>query len=549
MGNSQEPQDFNISIMPSSLTPVHVAKAAEGLNLYDTASHQVSHFVPLKSGEVGIYVCGATVQSSPHIGHIRAAVAFDIVRRWFLKLGYKVTFVRNVTDIDDKILVKAAAAGQRWWARAYYYEREFTEAYNTLGVLPPTVEPRATGHMSDMIDLIQRILDNGHGYVVTDANGKPTGNVYFDVASWPHYGELTHQKQTSEVDEAAAVADRMGPSVDATGADKYNPVDPADASPDKHDPRDFALWKAPKDTDPEDARWSTPFGVGRPGWHIECSAMSHRYLDDGFDIHGGGLDLRFPHHENEMAQTRAADYPSAARWMHSAWVTAKGEKMSKSLGTGLSVPSVLAEHSAWVVRYALGSVQYRSMLEWSDQALVEAQAAYDRVSNFIERAGVALGGQPSREEVTTVSADDLPADFVAAMNDDVNVSGATAAIFTAIRSGNTLLSQLADRADSETAKAEVREALLAVRAMLDTLGLDPLAEPWVSSGAAGGAADGTAESPEHAALEALIAEQLNARAEARKAKDFAKADQIRDALTEAGIAIEDGPQGSTWSLK
>lgn len=549
MGNSQEPQDFNISVMPSSLTPVHVAKAAEGLNLYDTASHQVSHFVPLKPGEVGIYVCGATVQSSPHIGHIRAAVAFDIVRRWFLKLGYKVTFVRNVTDIDDKILVKAAAAGQRWWARAYYYEREFTEAYNTLGVLPPTVEPRATGHMSDMIDLIQRILDNGHGYVVTDADGKPTGNVYFDVASWPHYGELTHQKQTSEVDEAAAVADRMGPSVDATGADKYNPVDPADASPDKHDPRDFALWKAPKDTDPEDARWSTPFGVGRPGWHIECSAMSHRYLGDGFDIHGGGLDLRFPHHENEMAQTRAAGYPSAARWMHSAWVTAKGEKMSKSLGTGLAVPSVLAEHSAWVVRYALGSVQYRSMLEWSDQALVEAQAAYDRVSNFIERAGVALGGQPSREEVTAVSADDLPADFVAAMNDDVNVSGATAAIFTAIRSGNTLLSQLTDRADSETAKAEVREALLAVRAMLDTLGLDPLAEPWVSAGAAGGAADGTAESPEHAALEALIAEQLNARAEARKAKDFAKADQIRDALTEAGIAIEDGPQGSTWSLK
>ena len=549
MGNSQEPQDFNISVMPSILTPVHVAKAAEGLNLYDTASHQVSHFVPLKPGEVGIYVCGATVQSSPHIGHIRAAVAFDIVRRWFLKLGYKVTFVRNVTDIDDKILDKAAAAGQRWWARAYYYEREFTEAYNTLGVLPPTVEPRATGHMSDMIDLIQRILDNGHGYVVTDADGKPTGNVYFDVASWPHYGELTHQKQTSEVDEAAAVADRMGPSVDATGADKYNPVDPADASPDKHDPRDFALWKAPKDTDPEDARWSTPFGVGRPGWHIECSAMSHRYLGDGFDIHGGGLDLRFPHHENEMAQTCAAGYPSAARWMHSAWVTAKGEKMSKSLGTGLSVPSVLAEHSAWVVRYALGSVQYRSMLEWSDQALVEAQAAYDRVSNFIERAGVALGGQPSREEVTAVSADDLPADFVAAMNDDVNVSGATAAIFTAIRSGNTLLSQLADRADSETAKAEVREALLAVRAMLDTLGLDPLAEPWVSAGAAGGAADGTAESPEHAALEALIAEQLNARAEARKAKDFAKADQIRDALTEAGIAIEDGPQGSTWSLK
>lgn len=548
MGNSQEPQDFNISVMPSSLTPVHVAKAAEGLNLYDTASHQVSHFVPLKPGEVGIYVCGATVQSSPHIGHIRAAVAFDIVRRWFLKLGYKVTFVRNVTDIDDKILVKAAAAGQRWWARAYYYEREFTEAYNTLGVLPPTVEPRATGHMSDMIDLIQRILDNGHGYVVTDADGKPTGNVYFDVASWPHYGELTHQKQTSEVDEAAAVADRMGPSVDATGADKYNPVDPADASPDKHDPRDFALWKAPKDTDPEDARWSTPFGVGRPGWHIECSAMSHRYLGDGFDIHGGGLDLRFPHHENEMAQTRAAGYPSAARWMHSAWVTAKGEKMSKSLGNGLSVPAVLAENSAWVVRYALGGVQYRSMLEWSDQTLAEAQSTYERVSNFIERAGIAVGEQPTCAEVVSVPADDLPADFVAAMNDDINVSGATAAIFTAIRSGNTLLSKLADHADSVEAKAEVRTALLNVRAMLDTLGLDPLAEPWVNGGAAGGAA-GEGESAEHDALDALIAEQLQARAEARKAKDFAKADAIRDALNAAGIAIEDGPQGSIWSLQ
>lgn len=542
MGNSQEPQDFNISVMPSSLTPVHVAKAAEGLNLYDTASHQVSHFVPLKPGEVGIYVCGATVQSSPHIGHIRAAVAFDIVRRWFLKLGYKVTFVRNVTDIDDKILVKAAAAGQRWWARAYYYEREFTEAYNTLGVLPPTVEPRATGHMSDMIDLIQRILDNGHGYVVTDADGKPTGNVYFDVASWPHYGELTHQKQTSEVDEAAAVADRMGPSVDATGADKYNPVDPADASPDKHDPRDFALWKAPKDTDPEDARWSTPFGVGRPGWHIECSAMSHRYLGDGFDIHGGGLDLRFPHHENEMAQTCAAGYPSAARWMHSAWVTAKGEKMSKSLGNGLSVPVVLAEHSAWVVRYALGSVQYRSMLEWSDQTLAEAEAAYERIMNFIGHAADALGEQPSRDEITGVSADNLPVDFVAAMNDDVNVSRATAAIFTQIREGNTLLARLAGNAD-DADRTALRAALVNVRAMLDTLGLDPLASPWIDGGDEAGG-----DSSALKTLGELVDAQLAARAEARKNKDFAKADQIRDALAAAGITIEDGPTGSTWTL-
>lgn len=576
MTNTQEPQNINISSVATAVDAV--ASAAADLKLYDTASHAVSNFTPIKPGQVGMYVCGATVQSSPHIGHIRAAVAFDVVRRWFERLGYKVTFVRNVTDIDDKILDKAAAAGQQWWERAYIYEREFTEAYNTLGVEPPTYEPRATGHMIDMINLIKQIIDNGHGYVVTDENGNPTGNVYFDVASWPHYGELTHQKQTAAADAASEVADAMGPSVDNAGNDKYNPVDPADMSEDKHDPRDFALWKAPKDSDPLDARWNTPFGTGRPGWHIECSAMSHRYLKDMFDIHGGGLDLRFPHHENEMAQTRAAGYDSAARWMHSAWVTAKGEKMSKSLGNGLSVPAVLAENSAWVVRYALGSVQYRSMLEWSDQTLTEAQSAYDRVSNFIERAGAAVGEQPSREEITSIPADDLPADFVAAMNDDINVSGASAAIFTAIRSGNTLLSTLDSLAQSgvkdeicntlvnlgiskeyvdgmpaefvsEIVKDKVRDMLVNVRAMLDTLGLDPLAEPWVSEGAAGGAAGAGADSAEHTALDRLVSEQLEERAEARKAKDFARADAIRDALGAAGITIEDTPQGPTWTLK
>ena len=537
MGNVEEPQNSNISSVPQ------LADAAAGLNLYDTASHAVSPFKPIRPGHVGIYVCGATVQSSPHIGHIRAAVAFDIVRRWMLRLGYDVTFVRNVTDIDDKILDKAAAAGQRWWARAYYYEREFTRAYDTLGVLPPTVEPRATGHIPDMVELIERIIRNGHAYVVRGSDGNPTGNVYFDVASWPHYGELTHQKQGAvEADEAAAVADRMGPSVDAAGNDKYNPIDPADTSPDKHDPRDFALWKAPKATDPQDARWATPFGVGRPGWHIECSAMSHRYLGEAFDIHGGGLDLRFPHHENEMAQTRAAGWNSAARWMHSAWVTAKGEKMSKSLGNGLSVPAVLAEHSAWVVRYALGSVQYRSMLEWSDQTLTEAQAAFERVSNFIDRAGSALGEQPGRDEISAIGADDLPQDFVAAMNNDINVSGATAAIFSAIRDGNAVLSQVQGALNDAT-RAQVRATLVAVRAMLDTLGLDPLADPWAVA-----AVDGE-NSKAGKALDALISAQLEARQQARAAKDFATADAIRDSLAAAGILIEDAPTGSTWSLK
>lgn len=521
----------------SSDSPIRVTTTAAGLTLYDTAAHDSSPFTPINPGKVGMYVCGATVQSSPHIGHIRAAVAFDVVRRWMMRLGYQVTFIRNVTDIDDKILDKATANGEPWWARAYRYEREFTQAYATLGVLPPTYEPRATGHIGDMVALIERILERGHGYVVRDGNGTPTGNVYFDVPSWAPYGELTHQRNGGQTDEAARIADRMGPSVDAMGEDRYNPVDAADADGSKHDSRDFALWKAPKHTDPSSAQWNTPFGPGRPGWHIECSAMSHRYLEGMFDIHGGGLDLRFPHHENEMAQTRAAGYDSAARWMHSAWVTAKGEKMSKSLGNGLSVPTVLDSTSPWVVRYALGSVHYRSMLEWSEQSLVEAQAAYDRIVGFIDRAMQVLTDPPSREEITTLDADALPADFTAAMNDDVNVAGASAAIFTAIRNGNTLLAQ-----DSPDTTA-VRDALVRVRAMLDTLGLDPLAQPW-----ADGQRTHLKESEEHRVLDALVQERLHAREQARRAKDYATADAIRDALHSAGILIEDGARTSTWSL-
>ena len=526
----------------NSSTSEHLplAKAATGLTLYDTASHRMSPFVPIVPGHVGMYVCGATVQSSPHIGHIRAAVAFDVVRRWMLRLGYDVTFVRNVTDIDDKILDKAAAAGERWWARAYHFEREFTHAYDALGVLSPTVEPRATGHIPEMVELITRIVDRGHGYVVRDPQGTPTGDVYFDVASWPHYGELTHQKQGATVDEASAVTDRMGPSVDSTEEDKYNPTDPSDASEAKRDPRDFALWKSSKSTDPSDARWETPFGEGRPGWHIECSAMSHRYLGEMFDIHGGGLDLRFPHHENEMAQTRAAGWNSAARWMHSAWVTAKGEKMSKSLGNGLSVPSVLSHNPAWVVRYALGSVQYRSMLEWSDQALVEAQAAHTRVMNFIDRAETIIGERPTREEISGIGADALPDDFVEAMNDDVNVSGATAAIFTAIRNGNAMMSDQRCHAADSTIRESVRTAMVSVRAMLDTLGLDPLAQPWAGEDSA----DGNAAK----ALDSLVRTQLDRRSKARSARDFATADAIRNDLGNAGIDIEDGPHGSSWSL-
>ena len=554
---SQYKETFIIAIMLNKTLneeTANVTKAAENLRLYNTASHATNAFAPSKPGHVGMYVCGATVQSSPHIGHIRAAIAFDVIRRWLLRLGYNVTFVRNVTDIDDKIMKKASEAGQTWWERAYIYEREFTESYNTLGVLPPTVEPRATGHITDMVELIERLIERGHAYVIRDDSGNPTGNVYFDVPSWERYGELTHQNQNcngNNGDVAAAIADAQGPSVDAAGNDKYNPTDPADASPDKHDPRDFALWKAPCDFDQPDARWKTPFGEGRPGWHIECSAMSHRYLGENFDIHGGGLDLRFPHHENEMAQTLAAGWKSANVWMHSAWVTAKGEKMSKSLGNGLSVPVVLAKNSAWVVRYALGAVQYRAMLEWSDQALAEAQAAYERISNFLERAGRVIEAQPTREEVVNVNADELPEDFTRAMNDDINVSGANAAIFTTIRQGNALLDDCAQdpaQAQSDGMKKLLYTAVLQVRAMLDTLGLDPCAEPWTTNaGQASG--NNTSANKEHEALDALVMSQLQARADARKSKDFATADAIRNALNQAGIVIEDSAQGSSWHLQ
>ena len=339
----------------------------------------------------------------------------------------------------------------------------------------------------------------------------------------------------------------MGPSVDATGPDKYNPVNDADASPDKHDPRDFALWKASKASDPLDARWHAPFGDGRPGWHLECSTMSHRYLGDEFDIHGGGLDLRFPHHENEMAQSRAAGWGFAHRWMHLAWVTAKGEKMSKSLGTGLSIQAVMANHSAWVVRYALASAHYRSMLEWSEQSLTEAEAAHDRIVNFVQRAGDAVGAQPTAEAIAALSADQMPADFVAAMNNDITVPTALGVVFSTIRNGNTLLSQV--ESGDESARTGVEDALLQVRAMLDVFGLDPLAQPWAGDATEGGASVNGNADAEHAALDALVNTQLQARAQARKAKDFATADAIRDALQAAGISIEDKPAApSTWKL-
>ncbi|MCB7136897.1 cysteine--tRNA ligase [Cellulosimicrobium marinum] len=472
------------------------------LRLFDTATRDVRDFVPRTPGEVGIYLCGATVQAAPHIGHMRSAVAFDVLVRWLRRSGSRVTLIRNVTDVDDKILAKSASAGEPWWAWAATYERAFSAAYDALGVLPPTYEPRATGHVTDMVGLMERLVERGHAYTTGP------GDVWFDVRSWPEYGSLTNQR----LEDLNPVPDDV-------------PADAREAAA-KRDPRDFALWKAPKPDEPATASWDTPFGRGRPGWHLECSAMARRYLGDTFDIHGGGLDLRFPHHENEQAQSHAAGYGFARHWLHSAWVTQGGAKMSKSLGNGLLVREVLATTKPVVLRYALASVQYRSMLEWTPATVTEAQTTWERLSGFVERA---------TERVGEVDVDDveLPTAFVAAMDDDLNVPAALAVVHEHLRAGN---SALADR----TAAADVvaRHHLVALRAMLDVLGLDPGDPRWADSG----------DSRYAAALDAVVAAELAARAEARAARDFATADAIRDRLVAAGVVVEDSADGARWSL-
>ena len=470
------------------------------IRLYDTATQELRDFVPITEGKAGIYVCGLTTQGAPHIGHVRFAVAFDILRRWLtLGHGFEVTLIRNVTDIDDKILAKSAEAGAQWWAWSYANERATNDALDLLGVLPPTYEPRATGHITEMQEIMQTLIDKGHAYAAQDGSG----DVYFDVRSYPAYGELTHQRIDDM--EAAADADPRG----------------------KRDPRDFALWKGHKAGEPETASWPTAFGQGRPGWHLECSAMARKYLGDTFDIHGGGVDLRFPHHENEQAQSRAAGLGFANYWLHNAWVTMGGEKMGKSLGNALLVTEITKVARPLVVRYYLGAAHYRSTIEYHEGSLREAQAAVDRIEGFLRRA---LGGCDPEDSGELPMP--LPG-FVAAMDDDLNVSGALAVIHESVRAGNTAL----DEGDEE----EARRLGLQVVAMTEILGVNPLNPQW--DAASGNAAD-------HAmtVLDALVRDRIKARAAARGARDFTAADQIRDQLTTAGIALEDTPSGARWSL-
>jgi len=457
------------------------------LNLYNTATRSVSPFQPISAGKVGMYLCGATVQANPHIGHIRSGVNFDILRRWLIASGFDVTFIRNVTDIDDKILHKAVHEEIPWWAVAMKYERAFTEAYSALNVMPPTYEPRATGHVTQMIQLMERLIANGSAY----APGN--GDVYLDVRSLKSYLTLSNQK-----------------------LDDLQPAEDADLTH-KKDPRDFALWKAAKPGDPS---WPTPWGDGRPGWHLECSAMAHAYLGEEFDIHGGGLDLIFPHHENEIAQSEAAGWGFARTWMHNAWVTTAGEKMSKSLGNSLQVVELLKRVRGIELRWYLGSAHYRSMLEFSFEALEESSVGFRRIEAFLNRAKEIIGEEPELI---------VAAEFAAAMNDDLAVPAALAFVSEQARLGNTAIT-------AGDAKAIALHAGN-VRGALNILGCDPFDPVFATSSAA------STET-----LDGLIALALEQREAARARKDFATSDAIRDQITELGITIEDTAAGPRWTV-
>ncbi|HTJ32786.1 MAG TPA: cysteine--tRNA ligase [Dactylosporangium sp.] len=465
------------------------------LRLYDTATRSVRDFVPKTPGQVGIYLCGLTVQAGPHIGHLRSGVNYDVLRRWFLKSGYAVTFIRNITDIDDKVLQKAIEAGQPFWSIAYANERLLSATYERLGVLPPTYEPRATGHIPEMHELIKQLIDDGHAYPAVDGSG----DVYFDVRSYPEYGALSGQKP-----------DAMEPAADG----------PARA---KRDPRDFALWKGAKDDEPADATWPSPWGRGRPGWHIECSAMCWRYLGTEFDIHGGGLDLQFPHHENEIAQSRAAGHGFARFWVHHALLNLGGTKMAKSVGNVVTLEALVESGVRPVeVRYYLLAPHYRSVIDYSPESLAENATAYQRLENFVLRAAELVGEGELGE---------VPAAFAEALDDDLNTSRAVAVVHDAVRDANAALTA----ADAPA----IRTALADVRAMLDVLGVDPLHPQWRS----GEAGDLTK------VVDSLVALALEQRAAARTRKDWAAADSVRDQLKQAGVVVEDTAAGPRWTLE
>jgi len=471
------------------------------LQLFDSRSQSLREFKPLKNGEVSIYLCGPTVQAAPHLGHLRSALVYDQLRRWLAATGLKVNLIRNVTDIDDKVLENSKKENLAWWQLAFKYEQLFAESYRWLDIEAPTYEPRATANINEMIELIQLLIQKGHAYQV-----EGSADVYFSAASWKEYGELTNQKSDDLIDDSEAPA--RG----------------------KKDPRDFALWKSHKDSDPKDAAWNSPFGLGRPGWHIECSAMSVKYLGTKFDIHGGGLDLRFPHHENELAQSRAAGHEFANFWLHNGLVNVNGQKMSKSLGNSILVSDVLDDSNALALRYYLGSAQYRSVLDYNEGVLLEAESAVERIKIFLDRASRTFGEMGLLAKIEPNSRS-FPEKFIIAMNDDLNIPAALAVLHDSVREGNASLdSQLPDQAARNYAE---------VLAMVDVLNINPTAKFWQGSSSSDAAMN---------ALDGLVRSLIEERNVARDSKDFKTSDRIRDQLKAVGVVLEDSAGSTHWSL-
>jgi cysteinyl-tRNA synthetase len=458
------------------------------LNLYNDLTNQKETFQPLEAGKVRMYVCGMTVYDLCHLGHARVMVVFDVIFRYLQALGYEVTYIRNITDIDDKIIKRANENGEPFLTLTKRFIQAMHEDAAALGILPPTVEPMATEHMEEILAMIGKLIDRGHAYTADN------GDVYYDVRSFPDYGKLSG-KSIDDLESGAR-------------------VEPGEA---KRDPLDFALWKAAK---PDEPAWDSPWGKGRPGWHIECSAMSTTALGDTFDIHGGGADLTFPHHENEIAQSEGATgHPFVKYWMHNGFVRINDEKMSKSLGNFFTVREILDRYQAEEVRYFILTSQYRSPLNYDNEHLDNARAA-------LTRFYTALRGLPAAEPA---GGERFVERFHAAMQDDFNTPEALAVLFDMVREVNRL------RDTEPDAAAGMAAELKQLGAMLGILQDDP--EHYLRGGdqsASGGLSDRDIET------------RIQARIEARAAKNWAEADRIRDELQAAGIILEDGPTGTNW---
>ena len=480
-----------------------------GLKIYSTLTRKKEEFQPLQPGKVGMYVCGMTVYDMCHLGHARSAVLFDVIYRYLLYRRYEVTFVRNFTDVDDKIINRANQLGEDWRRLGERFIHEFYVDMDALGILRPTFEPRATEYIDRMQSLIQRLISSGHAY---EANG----DVMFSVNSFPGYGKLSGKKTEDLISGARVDVDEK-----------------------KRNPLDFALWKAAK---PGEPFWESPWGPGRPGWHIECSAMSMDLLGEGFDIHGGGADLAFPHHENEIAQSEAATgRPFAKYWIHNGFVNISSEKMSKSLGNVLNIRDILKTVHPEALRLFLISSHYRSPLDYSETSIKESASALERLYAAMASLDEVIGrGGTSTElpdELTGISNR-----FVEAMDDDFNTPRPLAILFDAARAINrySAAASLSEIPSPDVLTKVKNEIGALSREVLGLLKEEPAL--FLENLRKGGVTDlGIGEEE----IEGLIVE----RAEARKRKDFARADEIRKELAAKGILLEDGPKGTTWKVK